>query len=107
MKVKDMKPKRLGFVAILIAASAALAAEFRPVAVTSASETYSARYAADKMIDGDLATYACFQDDSRDGKDAKTDPPLAAAPVTCSFVLDLGAAREVAGGVGRERVGMR
>ena len=97
MKVKAMKPKRLGFVAILIAASAALAAEFRPVAVTSASETYSARYAADKMIDGDLATYACFQDDTRNGKDAKTDPPLAAAPVTCSFVLDLGAAREVAG----------
>ena len=78
-------------------ALAAPAAEFRPAAVTAATETYGARYATAKMIDGDLATYACFQDDSRTGKDAKSDPPFAAAPVTCSFVLDLGAAREVSG----------
>ena len=66
-------------------------------AVTAATETYGARFAAGKMIDGDLATYACFQDDTRTGKDAKSDPPFAAVPVTCSFVLDLGEAREVAG----------
>ena len=92
-----MKLKRFAILAVLAAALGVAAAEFRPVAVTTATETYGARYAAGKMVDGDLATYACFQDDSRDGKDAKTDPPLAAAPVTCSFVLDLGAAREVAG----------
>ena len=73
------------------------AAEFRPTAVSAATETYSARYAAEMMIDGDLATYACFQDDTRNGKDPKADPPFAAAPVTCSFVLDLGEARETVG----------
>ena len=92
-----MNQTRLSLFAILAVALTASAAEFRPAAVTAATETYGARYAADKMIDGDLATYACFQDDSRTGKDAKSDPPFAAAPVTCSFVLDLGAVREVAG----------
>ena len=92
-----MKLKRFAILPVLAAALGVAAAEFRPVAVTTATETYGARYAAEKMVDGDLATYACFQDDSRDGKDAKTDPPLAAAPVMCSFVLDLGTACEVAG----------
>ena len=89
-----MKLKRFAIAAVLTAALVASAAEFRPVAVTAATETYGARFAADKMIDGDLATYACFQDDSRDGFDAKADPPYAAAPVTCAFVLDLGEERE-------------
>ena len=89
--------KQMAIFWAIAAALSAPAAEFRPAAVTAATETYGARYAAAKMIDGDLATYACFQDDSRTGKDAKSDPPFAAAPVTCSFVLDLGAAREVAG----------
>ena len=92
-----MNLKRFAFAAVMNAALAAPAAEFRPVAVTASTETYGARYAAAKMIDGDLATYACFQDDSRDGTDAKSDPPHAAAPVTCSFVLDLGEARDIAG----------
>lgn len=73
------------------------ACAWRPVAVTSSSETYGERYSAAKMIDGDLATYACFQDDTRDGKDAKTDPPMAKVPVTCSFVLDFGEERELGG----------
>ena len=80
-----MNQTRLPLFAILAVALSAPAAEFRPAAVTAATETYGARYAAAKMIDGDLATYACFQDDSRTGKDAKTDPPFAAAPVTCSL----------------------
>ena len=79
-----MELKRFACTVVLLAAFAAPAAEFRPVSVTAATETYGARYAAAKMIDGDLATYACFQDDSRTGKDTKTDPPFAAAPVTCS-----------------------
>ena len=43
----------------------ASAAEFRPASVTVATETYGVRYSAAKMIGGDLATYASFQDDSR------------------------------------------
>ena len=92
-----MRVGMLSVVAVLTAANAVFAAEFRPVAVTTATDTYSARFDADKMIDGDLATYACFQDDTRTGKDPKADPPFAAAPVTCSFVLDLGEERETAG----------
>ena len=92
-----MKLKRFAILAVLAATLGVAAAEFRPVAVTAATETYGARFSAEKMVDGDLATYACFQDDSRTGKDAKSDPPFAAAPVTCSFVLDLGTAREVSG----------
>ncbi len=84
------------FTLVAIALSAQ-AAEYRPVAVASSTETYDARFSAERMIDGDLGTYACFQDDTRTGKDPKADPPFAAAPVTCSFVLDLGEAREVAG----------
>ena len=60
-----MRQTRLPFSAVLTVALCASAAEFRPVAVTSASETYGARYAAEKMIDGDLATYACFQEDRK------------------------------------------
>ena len=73
------------------------AGEMRPVAVTTATETYNAQFAAEKMIDGDLNTYACFQDDSRDGTDPLCDPAFAKAPVTCSFVLDLGTVQEVCG----------
>ncbi len=73
------------------------AAEWRPVAVTRASETHGADFGAAKMIDGDLNTYACFLDDSRDGMDPRAEPPFAKAPVTCAFVLDLGAERVVGG----------
>ncbi len=64
------------------------AAEFRPVAVWSDAECYSnppGKYAAEKMIDGDLGTYACLLDDTRTGKDARVSPPGAAPPVTATL----------------------
>jgi hypothetical protein len=76
------------------------AAEFRPVAVWTDAECFPTppgRYAAERMIDGDLGTYACLLDDTRTGKDAGVCPPKAAAPVTATFVLDLGAERTVSG----------
>jgi len=48
------------------------AVEFRPVGVWTDAECYSnppGKYAAEKMIDGDLGTYACLLDDTRTGKD--------------------------------------
>ena len=76
------------------------AAEFRPVAVWTDAECYSnppGKYAAEKMIDGDLGTYACLLDDTRTGKDTTVCPPEAAPPVTATFVLDLGSERTVSG----------
>ena len=76
------------------------AAEFRPVAVWTDAECFSkppGKYAAEKMIDGDLGTYACLLDDTRTGKDTSVCPPKAAPPVTATFVLDLGAERTVCG----------
>jgi len=76
------------------------AAEFRPVAVWTDAEWYPkppGKYAPEKMIDGDLGTYACLLDDTRTGKDTTVYPPKAAAPVTATFVLDLGAERTVCG----------
>lgn len=76
------------------------AAEFRPVAVWTDAECYSnppGKYAAEKMIDGDLGTYACLLDDTRTGMDTKVCPPKAAPPVTATFVLDLGSERTVCG----------
>ena len=63
MAAESSRPMKLqmAFLTALVAALGAAAAEFRPAAVTSATETYGARYAAEKMIDGDLATYACPQ----------------------------------------------
>ena len=55
------------------------------------------KYAAAKMIDGDLGTYACLLDDTRTGNDTRVCPPKAAPPVTATFVLDLGAPRTVFG----------
>lgn len=75
-------------------------AEFRPVAVWTDAECYSnppGKYAAEKMIDNDLGTYACLLDDIRTGKDTTVCPPRAAPPVTATFVLDLGAERTVSG----------
>ena len=76
------------------------AAEFRPVAVWTDAECYSnppGKYAAERMIDGDLGTYACLLDDTRTGKDPTVCPPRAAPPVTATFVLDLGSERTVSG----------
>ena len=59
------------------------AAEFRPVAVWTDAECYTnppGKYAVEKMIDGDLGTYACLLDDTRTGKADKNVWPLKAAP---------------------------
>lgn len=76
------------------------AAEFRPVNLWTDAEWYPnppGRYAPERMIDGDLGTYACLLDDTRTGKDERVYPPKAAPPVTATFVLDLGAERTVSG----------
>jgi hypothetical protein len=77
------------------------AAEFRPVAVWTEAECFSnppGKYAVERMVDGDLGTYACLLDDTRTGKDDKNVwPRKAAPPVTATFVLDLGAERTVSG----------
>ncbi|MBN2292413.1 MAG: hypothetical protein JXM70_08310 [Pirellulales bacterium] len=73
------------------------AAEFRPVAVWTAAECFSKKYAAERMIDGDRGTYACLLDDTRTGKDTRVWPPKAAPPVTATFVLDLGVERTICG----------
>jgi hypothetical protein len=76
------------------------AAEYRPVAVWTDAECYAnppGKYAVEKMIDGDLGTYACLLDDTRTGKNTTICPPKAAPPVTATFVLDLGAQRTVSG----------
>lgn len=76
------------------------AAEFRPVAVWTDADCYPkppGKYAAERMIDADLASYACLLDDTRTGNNAHVYPPKAAPPVTATFVLDLGETRVVAG----------
>lgn len=81
-------------------ALAAAAEEFRPAAVWTGGPCYTnppGKYAASRMIDGDLGTYACLLDDPPTGRSDKVCPPRAAPPVTASFVLDLGRARTVCG----------
>ncbi len=85
---------------LLLSACPLAAAEFRPVAVWTDAEWFSTsagKYAAAKMIDGDLGSYACLLDDTRTGKDTRVCPPKAAPPVTATFVLDLGSQRTVSG----------
>ena len=85
---------------LVLVACPLAAAELRPAAVWTDAECYSKppeKYAADKMIDGDLGTYACLLDDTRTGKDPTICPPKAAPPVTATFVLDLGSERSVSG----------
>lgn len=87
-------------VLLVLAASPLSAAEFRPVAVWTDAEWFAdppGKYAAGKMIDGDLGTYACLLDDTRTGKERGLCPPNAAPPVTATFVLDLGTERTVSG----------
>jgi hypothetical protein len=86
--------------ALAVTALAAAAAEFQPVAVWTDAACYSnppGKYAAAKMIDGDLGTYACLLDDTRTGKDSGVCPAGGEPPVTATFVLDLGAERAVSG----------
>lgn len=96
-----MRTKVLQAVLSLVLFACPLAAtEFRPVAVWTDAECFSnppGKYAAEKMIDGHLGSYACLLDDTRTGKDMRICPPKAAPPVTATFVLDLGAERTVAG----------
>jgi hypothetical protein len=85
---------------LVLSAGPLAAAEFRPVGVWTDAECYAqppGKYAAEKMVDGDLGTYACLLDDTRTGKDARVCPPKAESPVTATFVLDLGAERTVSG----------
>ncbi|MDY0170812.1 MAG: hypothetical protein RBS80_29995 [Thermoguttaceae bacterium] len=95
MKTGHGKPAMaLAFVAsVLLAANPAAGAEtydIAPVAVWTATPTYPAgQQALDRLIDGDWATACCLLDDSSNGK--------AGAPITGSFVLDLGKVREVSG----------
>ncbi|MBQ6106628.1 MAG: hypothetical protein IJK97_00340, partial [Thermoguttaceae bacterium] len=81
--------------------SIVFAAEFKPVSVWTADDVYPnppGRYAIERMIDGDLGTYACILDDTRDGTDETgVYPPKAKAPVTGRFILDLGEVRDVKG----------
>lgn len=94
-----MKPSF--FLTFLFAATFTLAAEFKPVSVWTADEVFPnppGRYAIERMIDGDLGTYACILDDTRDGTDETgVYPPKAKAPATGRFILDLGEVREVKG----------
>ncbi len=85
---------------LVLCACPLLATEFRPVGVWTDAECYPeppGRYAAGRMIDGDLGSYACLLDDTRTGKDASVYPPNAAPPVTATLVLDWGAERTVSG----------
>jgi hypothetical protein len=91
---------KLFVLTLVLAAGPARAAEFRPAAVWTDAECYPnppGKYAPARMIDADLASYACLLDDTRPGKNAKVYPPKAAPPVTATFVLDLGTQRTVSG----------
>lgn len=85
---------------LMLYAQSVPSAEFRPTAVWTDAECFPhppGKYSPAKMIDGDLGTYACLLDDTRTGKDVKVYPPKAAAPVTATFVLDLGKERTIGG----------
>jgi len=53
------------------------------------------RYIAERMLDGDPATFCCLLDDSRTGKDAATRPPRGSLPVTGSVLFELKAEEHV------------
>lgn len=90
------------FMTLFMTSSRLQAEEFRPINITSNAETFSRcepsdRYSLQKMYDGDAGTYACILDDTRTGKNENVCPPNAAAPVTCSFVLDFGEEKTLRG----------
>ncbi|MDR2116548.1 MAG: hypothetical protein LBP87_09215, partial [Planctomycetaceae bacterium] len=68
--------------------------EFRPIAVWTANEVHSPEFAVEKMIDDNLATYACLLDDTRTGTRENTNPAFAEEPITARFVFDLGSVRK-------------
>ena len=72
--------------------------DIAPTAVWSPTPTSpSGQRTLENLIDGDWATSCCFLDDTPTGTDPKTMPPNGAAPVTASFVLDLGKIQKVNG----------
>ncbi len=79
-----------------LAAGAAMAEEIRPTGVCVLGEA-AAGHPAEMMLDGNRDTFAELLDDTRGGKDPKTLPPFGDAPVTASFVLDIGRARTTVG----------
>ena len=90
----------MSVLSLVVFACPLTAAEFRPVAVWTDAKWFAfpqEKYAAGKMIDGDLGTYACLLDDTCTGANESVCPPKAAPPVTAAFVLDLGAERTISG----------
>ena len=81
---------------LLIMMETAYSAEYRPVSVYTSAETWPGHEIA-KIHDGLLSTTACLLDDSRTGKEPKTIPANGSAPVTGTFVLDLGESRSLCG----------
>lgn len=80
----------------IVLAGAAMAEETRPTGVYVSGET-AAEHPAGMMADGNPDTFAELLDDTREGKDAKTLPANGGAPVTASFVLDMGRERTTVG----------
>ena len=86
----------LAMFAVCTASSPAVAEQIclTPAAVPFSSgpgyPSESAAYAAERAIDGDLATFCCLLDDSLTGTSDQTIPPRAAAPVTGYMIFDLG-----------------
>ncbi|HNX04429.1 MAG TPA: hypothetical protein PKI32_02955, partial [Opitutales bacterium] len=77
-------------------AAFAAAGEFRPASVCVSGET-AKEHPAEMMMDGNSDTFAELLDDTREGRDEKTLPPFGGAPVTASFVLDMGRERTANG----------
>ena len=83
---------------LVLVACPLAASEFRPVVVRTDAECYSnppRRYAADKMIDGDLGSYACLPGRQPHGKgpDGLPAPRGAAGDRHLRFGPGIGAAR--------------
>lgn len=86
----------LEILAFSLSAAMAFAEEWTPAAVWVKGGA-TPKNGAMMMVDGNRATFAELPDDSLTGKDAKTFPSLGAAPITATFVLDLGVARKICG----------
>ena len=71
--------------------------EIRPTAVWTGDRVHAADFNAEKMIDGDLETYACFLDSTLEGLRPETAPSFADLPITCRFTLDLGETKKCVG----------
>jgi hypothetical protein len=83
-------------VSVAAGAALAMAEEIRPTAVCVLGET-APEHPARLMVDGNRHTFTELLDDTRGGNREKTLPPRGNAPVTASFVLDLGHTRTTIG----------